>query len=254
MKKELLTISEALSRLALYDRAEALMDRLRDDAAGRADAVAKEPDAEFDDYDLPDSTPEGYGLDRLRKYFDESTPAEEDEPFDAPLDEAGRRLPEVGDIAVLPVKLDSPKEGKRLYLGYERRPVLILKAGGESIDGLGITHSATYLGNGLINIGKVCDSKDSYVNLYTWDKYGGIPTRYEFPLFDVGSSKPMTKAEVGERYFGKMYRKASDDDSEIFLVRFDYTASFVKKLSDDKLKCVVDALEAYRNGGAKEGN
>lgn len=236
--KEFLTLSEALSRLALYDEADRIMSEL--DAVSLPD----NPQTECD-YEFADSTPEGYGLERLKaQFFD--IEAKSEESF---LEEAVEKTPEIGDIAILSVELTSPKSNKKLYLGYERRPVLILRVNNNhSIDGLEITPSNQYLGNELINIGKVSDDENSYVNIYTSTKYRNIQTNYKFPLFDIsgGNTQPLTKAEVGERYFGKLYTKQKGDDETTFLVQFDYENNFVKKLSDDKLKSILTALAEYK--------
>ncbi len=235
-KCEFLTISEALSKLALYDRAEELMSELTQLQ------LPNNPMTDSD-YEIESNTPEGYGIDQLRKDF-----LGETDNLDSAVLESTERLPEIGDIALLAVKLNSPKPSKKLYLSYERRPVLILSVHDKTVDGVEITHSATYLGNELINIGKLADSKNSYVNIYNSDNYKNLATDYKFPLFDVKSdtpNKPLTKAEVGERCLGKLYKKQKEDESIVYLVSFNYKNNFIKKISAEKLNSILDALAAY---------
>ncbi len=248
--RELLSIPEALNRLALYDRADEIVDLLADfDPKSNSDQ-SEETDCE---YEFDSSTPEGYGVEDLLQYFDvddfidESTLTESTEDL----------FPEVGDIAILCIKLNKPKEGKQLYLGCERRPVLIINTKGSTIDGIEITHSSKYLGKELINIGHI-DEKDkagSYLNIYTLGDYKDLPVSYKFPLFDA-ANKPMTEDEVGEwiaKSFGKVYRKKNNSD-EVYLVDFRYNKNFIKKLDEEKMSAVFDAIETYRKGEKQNEN
>lgn len=240
----LLSISEALNRLALYDRAEEIATLLEDFFPESNSHQGGETDCE---YEFDSSTPDGYGLEDLIQYFGA------DDFIDEPtLTESAEELfPEIGDIAILCIKLNKPKEGKQLYLGCERRPVLIINTRGPMIDGIEITHSPKYLGKELINIGHI-DEKDkagSYLNIYTLSDYKNLPVNYKFPLFDA-TNKPMTEDEVGEwvaKSFGKIYRKKNNGD-EAYLVDFHYNKNFIKKLDEDKMSQVFDAIETYRKG------
>lgn len=238
----LLSIQEALKRLALYDRAEELAILLEDFDPKTSDDPAEATDCE---YEFDSSTPEGYGLEDLLQYFDKEDFVDSDNLAES----AKTILPEVGDIAILCIKLTHPKAEKQLYLGCERRPVLIINTKGSTIDGVEITHSSTYLGKELISIGHI-DEKDkagSYLNIYTLGEYKDLPVSYKFPLFDP-TNKPMTENEVGEwvaKSFGKVYRK-KDDGDDVYLVDFHYDKNFVRKLDDDKMAKVFDAIEKYR--------
>lgn len=238
--RKLLSISEALQQLAISDEADELDKKLR---SLPLDTDVEETDC---DYCFDDDTPEGYGWDNLLKYLDPSLLTESNAADD--------EIPETGDIALLRVKLTNPKDGKRLYLGYERRPVLILSARSSMIDGLEITHSSSYKGNDLINIGHFIgkDGRDSYINIYNSDKYKDLPAAYQFPTFDPTTNKPLTENDVNEMFakrFGKVYVRKKNKDS-ILLVDFHYSDNFITRLNKETMKEIFNALNAYleKNG------
>lgn len=233
--RKLLSISEALEQLAISDEAEELAKRLSE--------LPPESDAEETDcdYDFDDDTIEGYGWDKLSRYLDPSLLSE--------AKSTEKENPEAGDIALVCVKLTNPKSGKKLYLGCERRPVLILSVNSSTVDGLEITHSATYKGNELINIGHFIgkDGRDSYVNIYNSEKYKNLPIDYKFPIFDPSSKTPLTENDINEIYareFGKVYVRKKDKDS-IFLVDYHYADNFITKLDKEAVKKIFEAINKY---------
>lgn len=233
--RKLLSISEALQQLAISDEAEELDKKFR---SLPSDPNVEETDC---DYCFDSDTPEGYGWDNLLKYLDPSLIMESNN--------TDAEIPETGDIALLRVKLTNPKDGKKLYLGYERRPVLILSAKSSTIDELEITHSASYKGNELINIGHFIgkDGRDSYINIYNSDKYKDLPVAYQFPTFDPTTNKPLTENDVNEMFakrFGKVYTRKKDMDS-ILLVDFHYSDNFITRLDNETMKEIFNALNTY---------
>ena len=155
----------------------------------------------------------------------------------------GKTVPEVGDIAVLKIKLrNTDNKNKNVYEGFERRPVLIIRATSNKVDALEITHKEYFKNYKLIPIGKLLgDGKYSYINIYTVDDYSNLPVNYKFPLFK--NKKPLTKAEYNAIKIGVLYN--GEDKDETYLSDFNYRDNYKGQLSEDLLNKIITLLIKY---------
>lgn len=155
----------------------------------------------------------------------------------------GKIVPEVGDIAILKIKLrNTDNKNKNVYEGFERRPVLIIRATSSKVDALEITHKEYFKDYKLIPIGKLLeDDKYSYINIYTIDDYSNLDVNYKFPLFK--NKKPLTKAEYNAIKIGVLYN--GKDKDETCLSDFNYRDNYKGQLSEELLNKIITLLINY---------
>lgn len=230
MHNKKFTLSETLKLLEIYALSEEL-----NESPETNDTEDSCYTHDYDDY--IDST-----ADNIRSSIfisDDGTTLEQKSAITVTEELQEDKSPEIGDIAVLKIKLNNHKKDKFIYDGYERRPILIIKVHNKSlVDALEITHSDTFKHRSLINIGKIGkDSRDSYVNIFRY--YSNLDTNYEFPI-EFKDGKPISKGEYSLQYFGKVYKGKNKD--EPFLVGFDYNYNYKETIDMDTLCFILSVL------------
>lgn len=214
-------INEALKKLELLEKSDRLAEAMDTSKHETVDTSDYEYD---DDYSFLDDD------------FD-------DEYLEEEVGSGTTMKPEVGDVAVLKIKLrnvPTTDSKKKVYDGCERRPVLIIRVKGETVDAIEITHRDTFKGRKLIPIGRLgSDTLDSYVNIYTVDDYMGLSPNYKFPKAFDRNNKPITIAS----YFnaiGVAYTRS--DANEPLIVDYTYNKNFREQLDVDTMDQIFEAL------------
>lgn len=154
---------------------------------------------------------------------------------------------EVGDVYYLKVKLRNSifDKKKKIYNGYERRPVLILSVTDSAVDGLELTHRTVFKGQDLIPIGRLdpADIRESYLNIYTSEDYKNLSLEYVFPYAFNKDGTPKTIYEWQLENFGKI--RNCKDGNKPLLINFTSDKNYVTTLSEEKMREITRIVAEY---------
>ena len=234
-----ISLHEALKLLEKYDQFEEmnrLIHQVVDKSHVRGSAYSHDYDAVIEKHNK-EVFDDSY-IDQLLKFPTKKR---------ALITESRELGPELGDIAYLKIKLRNSTfdKKKNIFEGYERRPVLILSIDKDKVNGLEVTHTNTFRGLSLIPLGRLDknDVRESFLNIYTYGDYKGLPCEYDFPFAFNSEGKAMTKYELQKERFGKIYPDKGGKSP--FLIRFDYSKNYLTKLSEDQTNQILSTLKDY---------